>query len=248
MIPTGPNKFDIYEISEHQGIKEWTNPKTNQLFANLNVINTKTNDKTIDQILSVSGANVIDSDKKYNFTSRTEMFIILVDSYDYNQKEVLSIYNKFNINSNIVHIVTIEWLVACLEYGYIVDFINKPINPLYNINLFAPPTNIAAAPYCIKVQLDTVERYSKYDIIKYFTADNTVQIGQIIDIQCQNTSLNCHILPLSINDKKIINFLNNLKEIIIIQPEKILQRVSIYTIDTYNTYKYSLVDENIFCI
>lgn len=248
LIPTGSNKFDIYEVSEYRGIKEWTKPKTNQLFANLNVINTKTSDKTIDRILSLSGANIIDLDKKYNFTSRPEMFVVLVDSYDYCHKESRAIYDKFNINSNLVQIVTIEWLVACLEHGYVIDFNIRPINPLYSSNLFLPPSNIATSPYCIKVQLDTVERYSKYDIIKYFTTNDAVQVGQIIDIECQDTTLKCKILPLHVNDKKIVEIFDNWKELVVIQPEKITQRVSIYTTDAYTKYKYTLIDDNIFCI
>ena len=228
---------------------EHTNSATNQLFANLNVINTKTSDQTIDQILGIAGANLIDFTKNYTFASPSEMFIILVDSHDYNHKVVLGIYDKFNLNSNVVHIVTIEWLVACLEYGYIVDFNCQPRDSLYSSNLFLPPTSVATSPYCIKVQLDIVERYSKYDIIRYFCVNGTAQIGQIIDIRYQDSVLACHILPLHVSDKKIVGKIqNNAKELEAIEPEKIIQRVSVYTMDTYTKYKYSLVDDNIYCI
>jgi len=251
LIPTGSNKFNVYNISEHRRITEFVDSKSNQLFFNLNVINTKSNDKTIDHILSILGGNIIDLSKKYNFTSTSEVVMILVDSFDYNHKEVLSIYDKFLINSNLVYIVTIEWLVACLEHGYIIDFNIKPIDSLYTCNLFLPPTNVVTSPYCIKVEseiLDTVERYSKYDIIKYFTTNNTIKIGQIIDIQRQDSSLSCHILPLHVNDKKVVENMKNLEELVIIEPEKIIQRVSLYTKDTYTRYKYTLIDDNIYCI
>jgi hypothetical protein len=157
------------------------------------------------------------------------------------------------------YVVTIDWIVHCLQLGnyfiiYILVIILLIILSLsgYKVNLtisdiFFPPVSPAVKPYVFKHKTSG-ERFTKYDIVYYGSSEKDCKIGQIINFSRRHKTHpgSATIRPLfgSNIDSHELNFSDVSNNAI--DTNFIIKKVIVLQKKQYFTLKYPRFDNDIY--